>query len=81
MQCIEYRRHCTKIMNFNYQRNLISIKNLRQNIFQNRSTFSAAFCVDNVEYLSSPPPFLCSQIITPFLNSMIFTNQEEGLDF
>ena len=29
--------------------------------------------------LSSPPPFLCSQIITPFSNSMISANQETGL--
>ena len=29
--------------------------------------------------LSSPPPFLCSQIFTPFSNSMIFANQETGL--
>ena len=29
--------------------------------------------------LSSPPPFLCSQIITPSSNSMISTNQETGL--
>ena len=29
--------------------------------------------------LSSPPPFLWSQIITPFSNSMISTNQETGL--
>ena len=34
-----------------------------------------------VECLSSPPPFLCSQIIIPFLNSMTSTNQEKGLDF
>ena len=27
---------------------------------------------------SSPPPFLCSQIITPFSNSMISTNQDTG---
>ena len=31
--------------------------------------------------LPSPPPFLCSQIITPFLNSMISTNQETVLEF
>ena len=33
-----------------------------------------------VECLSSPPPF-SSQIITPFLNSMISTNQGKGLEF
>ena len=34
-----------------------------------------------VECLSSPPPFLCSQIITPFLNSMICTDhQEKGME-
>ena len=32
-----------------------------------------------IERLSSPPYFLCSQIITPFLNSMISTNQENVL--
>ena len=30
-----------------------------------------------VECRSSPPPFLCSQLITPF---MISTNQEKGLE-
>ena len=30
-----------------------------------------------VEYLSSHPPFLCSQIIPFFLNSMICTNQKK----
>ena len=35
-----------------------------------------------VECLSSPPPlFQYSQIITPFNNSMISTNQEKRLDF
>ena len=29
--------------------------------------------------LSSTPPFLCRQIIVPFSNSMISTNQETGL--
>ena len=29
--------------------------------------------------VSSPPPFLCSQIITPFSYSMISTNKEIGL--
>ena len=29
--------------------------------------------------LSSPHPFLCSQIITPFSNSIISTDQETGL--
>ena len=33
----------------------------------------------NVACLSSPSPFLSSQIITPFSNSMIFTYQETGL--
>ena len=33
------------------------------------------------EYLSSLPPFLCSQIITSFLNSIIFTNLEKGFVF
>ena len=32
-----------------------------------------------VGYLSSHPPFQCSQIITPFLKSMISINQEKGL--
>ena len=32
----------------------------------------------NVKCLSSPPLFLCSQIITPFYKSMISTNQETG---
>ena len=31
--------------------------------------------------LSSPPPCLCSQIINPHINYMIFTNQETGLSF
>ena len=31
--------------------------------------------------LSSPPPFQCSQTITPFCNSMIATNQETRLEF
>jgi hypothetical protein len=34
-----------------------------------------------VECLSSPPPFLCSLIITPFSNSMISTNQEKVFKF
>ena len=34
-----------------------------------------------VESLSSPPSFLCSQKITPFINSMIFINQEKGFEF
>ena len=34
-----------------------------------------------VECFSSPPPFLCSQIIIPFLNSMISTNQEKRWNF
>ena len=34
---------------------------------------------NNVECLSSSPPFLCSQIITPFSHSMISTNQKTGL--
>ena len=29
--------------------------------------------------LLSPPPFLCSQIITPFSHLMLSTNQERGL--
>ena len=29
--------------------------------------------------LSIPPPFLCSQVITPFSNSMISTNKETEL--
>ena len=37
--------------------------------------------VYNVNCLSSPPPFLCSQVITPFLNLMISTNQEKWLEF
>ena len=35
----------------------------------------------NSACLSSPPPFLCGQIIIPFSNSMISTNQETGLRF
>ena len=31
------------------------------------------------ECLSCPPPFLCSQIITPFSHLRISTNQETGL--
>ena len=31
--------------------------------------------------LSNPPPFLCSQIMIPFLNSMISTNHEKGKIF
>ena len=34
---------------------------------------------NNGACLSSPPLFLCSQIITSFSNSMIYTNQEAGL--
>ena len=34
-----------------------------------------------VQCLSRPPPFLCIQIITIFLNSIISTNQEKGLEF
>ena len=30
-------------------------------------------------YLSIPPPFLCSQIITSFPNPIISTNQETGI--
>ena len=41
----------------------------------------ARYFVYNVECLSSHPPFLCSQIITPLLTSMISTNQEKGLEF
>ena len=38
--------------------------------------------VYNVECLSSPLSlFLCSEMITPFLNSMISTNQEKELEF
>ena len=37
--------------------------------------------VHYVECLSSPTLFLCGQIITPFLNSMISSNQEKGLAF
>ena len=33
------------------------------------------------ECLSNPPLFLSSQIITPFLNSMIYTNHEKGFSF
>ena len=33
------------------------------------------------ECLSIPSPFLCSQIINHFLNSMISTNHEKGLEF
>ena len=40
----------------------------------------ARYFVYYVEYLSSLPPFLCSQIITPFLNSMVSINQE-GVEF
>ena len=31
------------------------------------------------ECLSNPPTFLCSQVITPFLNSMISTNHEYNI--
>ena len=41
----------------------------------------AWFFVYYVECLLSPPPFLCSQIVTPFLNSMFSTNQEKGFKF
>ena len=37
--------------------------------------------VNYVACLSSPPHFLCSQIITPFIYSMISTNQKTGLYF
>ena len=33
----------------------------------------------NVAGLLSLPPFLCSQIITPFSNSMVSANQKTGL--
>ena len=33
-----------------------------------------------VECFSSPPPFQCNKIITSFLNSIIYTNQEKGLE-
>ena len=35
----------------------------------------------NGQCLSSPPPFLCSQIITLFSSSIISTNQDTGLKF
>ena len=41
----------------------------------------AWYFVYYVECLSSPPPFLRSQIITLFLNSMISNYQEKGLNF
>ena len=50
-----------------------------QNIFLNLYTFSAVFCV-LVECLSSIPPFLCTQKITPLRNSMIYANQEKGVE-
>ena len=34
---------------------------------------------NNVVGLLSPPPFLCSQIITPFSHLMLSANQERGL--
>ena len=34
-----------------------------------------------VECLSSLTPFICSQIITHFLNTMIFTNKEKKWNF
>ena len=40
----------------------------------------ARYFVYYVEYLSSLPPFLCSQIITPLPNSMVSINQE-GVEF
>ena len=33
------------------------------------------------ECVSNTPPLLCSQIITPFLISMISTNYEKGLEY
>ena len=59
---------------------------LRQTNYQNKGYFKidqplARHFVYYAQCLSSPPPFLCSLIITHFLNSMIFTNQEKGLEF
>ena len=49
-------------------------------IFQNKSTFNAAFCA--LRWVSFKSPlFLCSQIINPFLNSMISANQDNGWNF
>ena len=41
----------------------------------------ARYFVNYSACLSGPPPFLFSQIITSFLNSMISINQETGLEF
>ena len=38
----------------------------------------ARYFVYFVECLLNPPPFLCSQIIIPFISSMISTNHEKG---
>ena len=46
-----------------------------------KDQYFARHFVYYVECLSSPPSFLCSQIITPFLHSMISTNQKRGLNF
>ena len=46
-------------------------------VILNISTFTASFCV----LLVNPPPFLYSQTINPFLNSIISTNHEKRLVF
>ena len=45
-----------------------------KDIFKYIDQHLARHFVYDVECLSSPPPFLCSQIITIFLNSMISIN-------
>ena len=54
--------------------NWIEIKNVYFKKYQN---FAQHF-MSYLECLSSCLPFLCSGIITPFLNSMISTNQKKG---
>ena len=50
------------------EKSLYNSQIFNKKIFQNRLTFVFYF------YEECPFPFLCSQIITPFLNSMISTN-------
>ena len=38
-------------------------------------------CLYYDECIYNPTPFLCSQLITPFLDSIIYTNQEIELEF
>ena len=52
----------------------------KENIFQNISTFSAAFCVLRLVSFKSPSPSMQSNNYF-FLNLIISTNQEIGLAF